>query len=175
MIRYDPAHHVWFVVQWYQRLLASTDLQTVFHRQAHELTNFLSFFKFTATLMFEVDDDGVWFAAWASPFGDIVEFGSWIRPDRRGSKKALVAIDQAHDLVLAEKPILMGLTTRKDLHRLHLKLGYVYTGHLPNFANGATLYLYAMTPESRDRARAERPGRVGKIAAQFERIGAVMN
>ena len=191
MIRYEPAHHAWFVVQWFQRLANTparwgkeipideqrspkSELQTTFPR-ATNLTDFLALFAYTATLMIETDLLGIWFAAWAAPFGDVVEFGSWIRPDRRGSEPALVAIDEAHDLVLVDHPVLMGLTPRKDLHKLHLKLGYTYTGYLPGFSNGATLYLYAMTPTSRDIAREERRRRIDRTVAAFGRIGAILN
>src|ERR1700722_17376985 len=100
---------------------------------------------------YESDGRGVWLAVWLTPFlTDGVEFGAWIRKDKRGSRAALAAIDSAYDQTLERFPTLIGLTKQYPaLHALHLKLGYTLVDEFPGVFDGDSVWMYKMTRESR--------------------------
>lgn len=150
MTLYDRDRHEMFVLKWWTDLNANpAELENLFAKPLRNLTTILNWAASTVKVMFETDWDGIWAAAWVEPYMSGAFFGAWIRPDKRHTKAALQFINQAYDTALGYFPVLIGLTKQKNLHELHLRLGYEYVGEVPYLFDGQTAYEYRMTKESR--------------------------
>jgi len=137
------------------------EFENLFTRNLRNLSALANWIANTVKFFYESDARGIWFAAWIAPmFTDGAEVGVWIRKDKRGSRRALQAIDEFYDdIVLPKVGCFIGLTRQYPaLHDLHLKLGYTYVDEFPGVFDGHTVWMYKMTPESR-------AGRAGVQAA----------
>lgn len=167
MIAYEGKYAP-LLVRWWAELQNSGDFAKTVHSSIHDLDAFIGYFRGPAALMFEVDREGIWFAASSSPFFDGALWDVWIRKGKRHTKSALKAIELSYTLALEKYPNLFGLTQQQELHAVHLKLGYLYAGRLMNNMDGQTQYIYQLTRMGwadrkatakvvRDRKRESRP------------------
>lgn len=152
---YDPAKHETLVVKWYlSELRADPDeLKRLFHTSlALSLTKILWWAAHEVKLAFEFDAQGIWAAAWLSPYMSGAEAGGWIRKDRRATIGAYRFIRHFYDAALQHFPVIVGITKQPELHDLHLALGYRYVGEIPALFDSVPAKIYAMTQESRREA-----------------------
>jgi hypothetical protein len=135
------------LVQWWAEIAETPEFSKTVHSSAQALDAFICYFRHTAALMFEADDKGIWFAASTTPFYDGAMFDVWIRPDKRHTPSALKALSLAFELALGRYSNLFGMTQQRELHAIHLKLGYTYGGVLKENMDGKTQYIYQLTRE----------------------------
>jgi hypothetical protein len=158
---YDPAKDELLVLYWFLNLRSDpVEFENLFCEPLRNLTTILSWTKNSVSLMIDVDDDGIRFAAWCSPYLSGAEFGCWLRKDSRRTKAALRFISEALDRALSQYPTLMGLTRQPDLHLVHIGLGYDYLGEIPEMFDGKPARVYILTRQGREEAkRGERRNR----------------
>ena len=151
---YDPKRHEALVCDWWLRRLApdADERSRLFHSSLHSLTKILWWASHDVKLAFEMDSDGIWAAAWLSPYMSGAEAGAWFRKDKRRTIAAYRFIRQFYDAALKHFPVLVGITKQAELHDLHLALGYQYVGEIPGLFDSAPAKIYAMTQESRREA-----------------------
>lgn len=140
LLAYNYEAHEGLVIQMYGRMLVDGELSTIFDRSLWAMTDFLHFFKNECALVFCDDQNGIWFAAWMRQTrATIVELSVWIRPDRRRSKTALLAMETVCARALKLYSTVIGLS-RIELLSTHERLGYRHVGTI---AEG--LELFALT------------------------------
>ena len=170
---YDPKLHEIYVVDWWLRRLAGDvdERNRLFHSSLHSITKILWWASHDVKLAFERDDDGLWAAAWLAPYMSGAECGAWFRKDKRRTVAAYRFIRKFYDAALQHFPVLVGITKQKELHDLHLALGYRYVGEIPSLFDSVPAKIYAMTQESR-REAPHGQFRKDKHATELERIHA---
>lgn len=144
MIAYEEKFEP-LLIKWWADL--GEDRETAFHSSLGGLGNFILYFRQTAALMFEADEQGIWFAASSRPFYDGALWDVWIRSNKRHTRSAIQAIELSYGLALERFPFLLGLTKQPNLHAIHLKLGYEYAGRIKQAIDGADMYAYQLTRE----------------------------
>ena len=144
MIAYEGKYAP-LLVKWWSEIAETPEFAKTVHSSAQSLDAFICYFRHTAALMFEADEQGIWFAASTTPFYDGAMFDVWIRPDKRHRPVALKAISLAYDLALERYPNLFGFTAQRELHAIHLKLGYTYGGIFKKNMDGSDQYIYQLT------------------------------
>lgn len=138
------------LVKWVLDLKADpAELNLLFHKSLHGVTQLLNWMASSVKLMFKVDDEGIWAACWAEPCLSGAYVGAWIRKGKRQTRAALKFMNEAYEILLSKCQVLLGLTKQERLHNLHLKLGYKFMCTIPKFWDGDDVMLYAMTAESR--------------------------
>lgn len=135
------------LVKWWAEIAETPEFAKTVHSSAQSLDAFICYFRHTASLMFEADEHGIWFAASTTPFYDGATFDVWIRPVKRFRPAALRAIEMAYALALERYPNLFGFTAQRELHAVHLKLGYTYGGIFKKNMDGSDQYIYQLTRE----------------------------
>lgn len=153
MESFNPETDSVLLQKWYIDLVGdSTEFKLLFAKPLRNLAALASHITNPANRFFyEADGKGIWLAVWLTPFlTNGIEFGAWIRKDKRGTRQALRAIDEAYEQTLEKFPTLIGITRQyPKLHELHLKLGYELVGEFPGVFDGETVWMYRMTRESR--------------------------
>ena len=173
-VEYDPAKHETLVVKWYlSELRASPDeLDKMFHSSLRSLTDILWWAANKVKLAFEFDADGIAMAAWLSPYMSGAEVGVWIRKDKRTAYQSVVFVNRFYKAALQHYPVLIGITQRPELRKIHLALGYQFVGEIESLFDGATARVYKMTEQTRKEARANRIQRQDKHTAKQQRVHA---
>jgi hypothetical protein len=173
-IEYDPAKHEMLVADWWFRRLANDPVERnrLFHSSLHSLTKILWWAAHDVKLAFEMDSDGIWIAAWLSPYMSGAEAGAWIRADRRRTIGAFRFIRKFYDAALEHFPVIVGITKQKELHDLHLALGYRYVGEISGLFDNAPAMLYQLTEETRREAKHGQFRKTNQQSDQQQRVHA---
>jgi hypothetical protein len=151
---YDAQKDELLMLYWFLQLRADpVEFEQLFAEQLRNLTTILGWAKNSVSIMIDVDDDGIRFAAWCAPYLSGAEFGTWARKSARGTKAHLRFMNAAYDKALSQYPVLIGLTKQEKLHKLHLKMGYKLVGIVPSLFDGSPVREYYMTQETRDDRR----------------------
>lgn len=122
-------------------------LQTAFHPQLRLLSNFLTFFRFQATLGICVDDKGIWCAFSAEPMLDGVQVGMWVRKDRRHTHDVYTMAIKAHDEIFKARPLAITMSQDIEKQELFQRFGYKRCGTFPKALNGQDVEFFALTKE----------------------------
>lgn len=172
-VEYDAAKHEALVADWWFRRLAPDpeERNRLFHSSLHSLTKILWWASHDVKLAFEYDADGISMAAWLSPYMSGAEAGAWLRQDKRRTVAAFKFIRQFYDAALQHFPVIVGITKQKELHDLHLALGYRYVGEISGLFDNSPAMLYELTTETRREAK-HGIFRKDKHPTEFERIHA---
>lgn len=151
VIQYDPKKHQMLALKWFLDLQGDQrELDNLFAKPLHNLTAILYWMSHQVSFGFELDEGGIWAAAWVEPCLSGAYFGAWTRKSKRHTKAALRFINQAYEIALGRYPVICGVTCQPELHKLHIKLGYIYGCTIPGFFEGKDAMLFYMTRESRD-------------------------
>jgi hypothetical protein len=117
-------------------MAASGELETAFSAIA-PLSVFMSEMR-KCVLVYEADDDGIWFAAWYTPEFGAGAYHFWLRKDQFGSDAALRAMVEALRFGLTLFPVILVVTSSQldDLRGLHA-LGFTTLGGvIPRLCGG---------------------------------------
>ena len=150
MIYYRPSiDHDNLLMGWYTRMILDGDLDKTFMPQAHCLSKWLGIMQAPNELVFEVDEHGIWWAAWFAPSAGCAYTGLWIRKDRRQSGKQMVQLTlDVLDTALTTWPVILTLTKQFALLEPQFRLGYTYVGVVPELWAGQSVWLCSMTRSS---------------------------
>jgi hypothetical protein len=162
LTQYDPKNplHEWMAVGWFSMLQADPDeFNKLFSKSLHSLAAFLNWAKNTVAIAWDCDDEGPWICAWVEPCLSGAYAGAWISKKYRGTIQSVVFMNQFYKRSLERFPVLLGLTKQKELHDLHIALGYKFGCKIPGFFDGDDALLYVMTRESRKERRSNHNGR----------------
>lgn len=123
------------LAQMYQRIVDAGEMGTIY-AAPHTLSSFLHSFQAPNSLVFECDDEGIFFAAWFEPTFSGAFFSVWIRPDRRQSREAMMAFMRAAEAGFQLFSNLLGVTKQADLLPIHRKMGYTLKCKIPGLFGG---------------------------------------
>jgi hypothetical protein len=174
-VEYDPAKYETLVTDWFLRRLRSEpdELEKMFHSSLRSLTDILWWAANKVKLVFEFDEDGISMAAWLSPYMSGAEVGVWIRKDKRTAYQSVIFVNRFYKAALQHYPVLIGITQRPELEKIHLALGYRLTDPpIPALFDGHPARVYYMTAETRKEARANRKQRQDKHVIDQQRVRA---
>lgn len=161
MTIYDPAKHEMLVLKLYLDLAADpVEFKNLFSEPFRNLTTMLHYIKHEVKMAFEVDQNGIWAAAWMEPSNSGAFFGFWIRKEYRASFKVYAFLSRAFDYAFQHVPILIGITKQKRLDGFARALGYEYKCEIPYWFDGDTAYLYTLEKEQWHERIIRRRGRV---------------
>lgn len=156
MIAYDPnkPSHEMMALKWFLDLRAKPDeFNKLFTKSLQNLTIFLHWIRNTVRVAVAFDEQGFWACAWIEPSLSGAYAGAWIREGKRGTFQALAFMNRFYAESLRVFPVLLGLTKQRELHEIHLAMGYTLGCVIPEFFDGDDAFLYIMTRESRREAR----------------------
>src|SRR5438445_9732349 len=108
---------------WYQRLVAGDEIADVFAPELRALSTFLLSWRpgGQRALVYEADEEGIWFASWWEGFFAGAAFGIWVRPDYRQPDHAeagWAAFDLAMAAAFRHFPVLVALTKSPRIVKL---------------------------------------------------------
>jgi len=143
------------LMAWHGRMLADGDLDHMFLGRHRAPDAFQAFFTTPTTeLHTEVDDDGIWLAAWLyrrTP-GESKLFGLWVRNDRRRTLTALKGVRRMYEFILGREGMVVGLTKQEALIAPHRKFGYDTFG--PFDVEGEPAWFVVLTKDGYESKRA---------------------
>src|SRR5262249_10407475 len=109
MTQYDGSPQAdLLLLDWWTRMAATVDLERAFSASHASLGNFFGSFRPPSILIYEVDDEGIWFAAWFDPVMSGAFYGIWVAPHKRLTKVAFQAVRESIAFGLEKFPVLIG-------------------------------------------------------------------
>lgn len=147
MYSYVPSYeNDLLLLQWLERMRHDNELGA-FASSLHIPSSFLTYFRDRAKLIIEVDDDGIWLAAWFEPVMSGAFVGLWIAPNKRRSPSSLVIIDRLIEKALTVWPTLMSITSSSALVEQYRAFGWEFGCEIPKLFDGEDITLLYMTKE----------------------------
>jgi hypothetical protein len=101
-------------------------------------------------LLYEADEQGIWFASWYEPILSALVQGLWAREDKRG-KELVETVGRSMKMVFDYAPVIMGLTRFKDVVASAELFGAKNHGLIPCIWEGEAAYLASLTKEDFER------------------------
>ncbi len=136
------------LLDWWTRMAATTDLEQAFSVVHASAGSFFQSFRPPNILIYEVDDEGIWFAAWFDPVMSGAFYGLWIAPPMRLSMSALRAVQASVAFGLEKFPVLIGATRHVKVARQAARFGARILGDIPNLFDGETATIGYITNET---------------------------
>lgn len=138
------------LAQWYTRAYHDGSLSQITMKETRSLAEFFRLFEGDNTLLYFVDDNGIFLASWLTPTGtDTAFFSLWVREDKRKTKLALGALHECYVYALRRYKTLIMTTKQPRLLRTHRRLGYViYEPPIPGAWDGEDMYVGYLTREA---------------------------
>ncbi len=127
--------------QWWLQLQMSGDIQKMFPKRAQTLPQLFKMMDAPTQLIYEVNEQGVWFAAWLSPSLDAAFYGIWIAKGMRNTRECVAATAQSYELAFARFPFIMSVTMQAPLLKQQQALGYTVLAELPESFDGQSAWL----------------------------------
>lgn len=140
----DNAAHQAALIVVFTNLVANEELEQTLAPSSHTPHKFLSMMQHSVTT-FCADEYGIWFLGWFEPVFSGAFASTWVRKDRRGTKRHFLAMVEWLDKGLQLFPVLMGITKQKALLSEHYRLGYTLSGIIPSLWDGEDAYLMLYT------------------------------
>lgn len=140
-------YEAYLLAQWWAEITVDGSRDLLF-MPPNALGSTMAYFESPdVTLIYEVDERGLWFAMWFAPIFTGLSASMWCRRDRRGRREHLAAAEWGYDTALTVVPTLVGVTTQQRLLKAHERLGYTVVGVIPNLVNGQDAWIVALTRE----------------------------
>jgi hypothetical protein len=117
----------------------------VFDERFKSITLFTQLFSPPQQLLFDVDEEGVWFAVWVEPFLGGLWHSYWVRPDKQRSKAALINFIEVLRTLFEVTNVVVSATKHQHLLDILRKLGYnvgLLVPDLFNKGNGWMIHLH---------------------------------
>lgn len=137
---------------WYYSLKTDqAEFENLFDEPIRHLGTFLNFIENRVKFVFQFDDDGIKYAAWIEPWMSGAFLGFWSRADQRKGVGQIAFAHRVLQRALRAYSVIIGITRRSELHKIHLALGYKLMGEgIPKLFDGKTAFVYVLTQESYD-------------------------
>lgn len=147
MIYYNRSfEHDALLLQWYQELLRSGDIDITFMPSSKPLGTWINLFR-TAHLWFDADERGIWWAGWFEPAYGGVMYAMWCRADRRKSICNVEHTMEALEGALAAWGTVFGITKQPALLEVHRRLGYTIVADIPGLWESGSAWLVVLTAD----------------------------
>lgn len=129
------------LAQWWRNMHESGDIEKIFPRRSHTLQQLFRIMDLPTQLMYESDEQGIWFAAWLSPCLDGTFYGIWIAERTRNTRACVAATMQSYEMAFAQFPFIMSVTVQEALLTQQQALGYTVLAELPGGFDGRNAWL----------------------------------
>lgn len=133
--------HAMLLQQMWATMEQAGDIEAGFMSDSHIVTRFFEIFRPPTQGFFEMDDKGIYFATWFSPFLSSMWQGLWIREDKRRSPTVFKSAFELLNEVFREVPVIIGITKRAELLESLKELGYDISMAIPEIYEGKTGWL----------------------------------
>jgi hypothetical protein len=147
--------HAMLLQQMWATMEQAGDIEAGFMSDNHIITQFFELFRPPTQTFISVDEAGIYFAAWFSPFLSAVWQGMWVREDKRQSPSVFKDWISVLNEIFTYVPTVLGLTKRADLLEPHKKLGYDISLVIPEIYEGQAGWLVQL---HRNRFKYYKPG-----------------
>lgn len=129
------------VSQWWIQMHASGDILKMFPKRAQTLPQLFRMMDTPTQLVYEIDEQGAWFAAWLSPSLDAAFYGIWIAERMRNTKQCVAESLLSYELAFTQFPFIMSVTMQEALLEQQRALGYTVLAELPESFDGQSAWL----------------------------------
>jgi hypothetical protein len=136
------------LLDWWTRMAATMELEQAFSVVHASVGSFFHSFRPPAVLVYELDDEGIWFAAWFDPVMSGAFYGLWIAPQMRLTMCALRAVQKSVAFGLEKFPVLIGATRQTKVARQAARFGARIVGDIPNLFDGEKATICYITRET---------------------------
>jgi hypothetical protein len=136
------------LLEWWTRMAATGDLERAFSAAHASVGNFFGSFRPSSILIYEVDDQGIWFAAWFDPVMSGAFYGLWVAPHKRSTKVAFHTVQESIAFGLEKFPILIGAIREDRVAKQAVRFGARILGNLPHVFDGETATIVYLTTET---------------------------
>jgi len=126
------------LLNWYYTMATCEDFEMVFSSELAPCSSFMASMR-SCTLIYEVDEKGIWFAAWFDRVMCAGAYGFWVRADKRdspGGGEPLRAALESLRFGLSRFPVLLFVTKQPEIVTLSLRVGFVPLGDIPWLFDG---------------------------------------
>ena len=134
----DRNDHTMLMIGMWGRMSQDGDIDTGFMSETHIITRFFQIFAPPTQTFIDMDDEGIFFAAWFQPFLSGFWQGLWVRSDKRKSPKVFKNWIDVLNQVFEHTNIILGITKRHELLEPHSKLGYDISMVIPDIYEGSS-------------------------------------
>jgi hypothetical protein len=149
MIVYDGSPEAdLLLIEWWTRMAATADLDRAFSVVHASVGAFFQSFRPPSTLLYKVEGQRIWFAAWFDPVMNGAFYGLWIAPHMRITMAALEAVEESIAFGLSKYPVLIGATRIPKLARQTERFGAKVLGDIPKLFDGETATIGYITAET---------------------------
>ena len=124
------------IVRWWVRMDRDGDLDKLMMEGSRSVSDLFRLIQPPKTMLWLLDDEGVWFAMWFEQCFNGVFCGAWMRQDYRGRRAGTFAFLDAWTWALVAWPVLIGVTKQPDLVGIHRRVGYTVMGSIPGLFDG---------------------------------------
>jgi len=133
--------------RWWMHLIESDEMEKTFAPSARSVSGFYSVFESPSIMVYSLEGDDIWFAAWFHPIPDssACYMGLWVRANRRMARKAWGITKAVYEAALNVWPIILGITLQEELLEPHKRIGYKILSELPKFYDGKSTWLVLLT------------------------------
>lgn len=155
MILYEPGpEEDLLLLQWYNTLMETGDLAKAFTSRMYSIGAFMANMRPPLILLYEADEQGIWFASWYDGVMSALVQGLWARKDKRG-KELVPVVGRSMRMVFDYTDLIMGLTRFEKVAQSAQLYGAKSHGIIPLIWEGESAYLISLTKEDFVRAYGE--------------------
>lgn len=148
--------------QWWAVAMRDGDMEHLFVRDL-PLSEWMAHWQHPRELLVAIDEQGIYFAAWFSPFLNGAIAGVWLRKDRRGEALAVSLARQAAEKAFEVWPVLVATTWRAELRGTFKAMGWSLRGGAPGLGRDGKEVLYMVcTKEQFDSQKAQKEAPDGR-------------
>ncbi|MCH7759809.1 hypothetical protein IIA15_00185 [candidate division TA06 bacterium] len=140
-----------FIAQWWAKIQTNGELKMTFSSNCYALSGFFSLFQKPNVLTFDVDQKGLWFAAWFEPVMSSAFMGLWVDKRKRGTISSWKNFERVVSEGLSNFSSIMGVTKQEKLVAQHKKIGYTELGVIPGIFDGEDGFILLLTKEAWER------------------------
>lgn len=134
------------IALWHAQMEQDGDLEGLFTANSRTLA---ALFRIIGagnkSLVYDLDERGIWFAMWGEPMLNAAVIGVWIRRDRRPTRDALRRILDGFGWYLTPFPCLLVITKQKSLLDTLERLGYAMFGPVEEWFDGEPGWIGKLT------------------------------
>ena len=128
----EDNQHLYAFTSWHKKLRDDKEFDEIFTKPKNILIEFFKIFSPPCQVYFELDEAGLVYVFWYTPWIESIMQGVWIREDHRHSKDVFKDWMRLLNAYFLQYNVVMGITKRPELLAEHIKLGYDITDPIPN-------------------------------------------
>ncbi len=134
------------IIQWWAKITTNGEMDRIFMTR-HSPGSLLKAMAPPSVMLYELDDQGIWFVAWFEPTFSGAFFSVWVDQRKRKSVEAYECFLKAADAGFGQFTTLLGVTKQEHLLPIHEKVGYTVLCKVPAIFNGLDAWLVLLDKE----------------------------